>query len=32
VAHALEQERIVHTALNFHQPISQFPGKPPGDR
>jgi multifunctional 2-oxoglutarate metabolism enzyme len=32
VAHALEQERIVHTALNFHQPVSQFPGKPPGDR
>ncbi len=32
VAHALEQDRIVQTALNLRQPVSQFPGKPPGDR
>jgi 2-oxoglutarate dehydrogenase E1 component len=32
VAHALEQERIVQTALNPGQPVSQFPPKPPGDR
>jgi 2-oxoglutarate dehydrogenase E1 component len=32
VAHALEQDRIVQTALNFQQPVSQFPGKPPGER
>jgi 2-oxoglutarate dehydrogenase E1 component len=32
VAHALEQDRIVQTALNFGQLVSQFPGKPPGER
>ncbi|HZU60742.1 MAG TPA: thiamine pyrophosphate-dependent enzyme, partial [Solirubrobacteraceae bacterium] len=32
VAHALEQDRIVQTALNFQQPVSQFPGKLPGER
>ncbi|MFL5823054.1 MAG: multifunctional oxoglutarate decarboxylase/oxoglutarate dehydrogenase thiamine pyrophosphate-binding subunit/dihydrolipoyllysine-residue succinyltransferase subunit [Solirubrobacteraceae bacterium] len=32
VAHALEQDRIVQTALNLRQPVSQFPPKPPGER
>jgi 2-oxoglutarate dehydrogenase E1 component len=32
VAHALEQDRIVQTALNFGQPVSQFPRKLPGER
>ena len=32
VAHALEQDRIVQTALNLHQTVSQFPPKPPGER
>jgi 2-oxoglutarate decarboxylase len=32
VAHALEQDRIVQTALNLGQPVSQFPGKLPGER
>ncbi len=32
VAHALEQDRIVQTALNLSQPVSQFPLKPPGER
>jgi multifunctional 2-oxoglutarate metabolism enzyme len=32
VAHALEQDRIVQTALNPSQPVSQFPVQPPGER
>jgi 2-oxoglutarate dehydrogenase E1 component len=32
VAHALEQDRIVQTALNVGQPVSQFPPKLPGER
>jgi 2-oxoglutarate dehydrogenase E1 component len=32
VAHALEQDRIVQTALNLTQPVSQFPVKAPGER
>ena len=32
VAHALEQDRIVQTALNIRQAVSQFPPKPPGER
>jgi 2-oxoglutarate dehydrogenase E1 component len=32
VAHALEQDRIVQTALNVQQPVSQFPPKLPGER
>jgi 2-oxoglutarate dehydrogenase E1 component len=32
VAHALEQDRIVQTALNVRQAVSQFPPKPPGER
>jgi len=32
VAHALEQDRIVQTALNLSEPVSQFPIKPPGER
>jgi hypothetical protein len=32
VAHALEQDRIVQTALNMRQAVSQFPPKPPGER
>jgi 2-oxoglutarate dehydrogenase E1 component len=32
VAHALEQDRIVQTALNARQPVSQFPPKLPGER
>jgi len=32
VAHALEQNRIVTTALNIREPISQHPQKSPGER
>ena len=32
VAHAMEQNRIVTTALDLGQPVSQYPRKPPGDR
>jgi len=32
VAHALEQERIIITALDLKLPVSQFPPKPPGER
>jgi multifunctional 2-oxoglutarate metabolism enzyme len=32
IAHALEQERIITTALNLGSPVSQYPGKPPGER
>jgi 2-oxoglutarate dehydrogenase E1 component len=32
VAHAEEQNRIVCTALDSRQPVSQYPRKPPGDR
>jgi 2-oxoglutarate decarboxylase len=32
VAHADEQERIVSTALDVGQPVSQYPRKPPGER
>jgi 2-oxoglutarate dehydrogenase E1 component len=32
VAHALEQDRIVQTALNARQRVSQFPPRPPGER
>ncbi len=32
VAHANEQERIVSTALDVGQPVSQYPRKPPGER
>jgi multifunctional 2-oxoglutarate metabolism enzyme len=32
VAHAEEQSRIVRTALDLNQPVSQFPRKTPGER
>ena len=32
VAHAHEQDRIVSTALDIGQPVSQYPRKPPGER
>jgi len=32
VAHALEQERIIVTALDLDLPVSQFDPKPPGER
>jgi 2-oxoglutarate dehydrogenase E1 component len=32
VAHAKEQNRIVSTALDLSQPVSQYPRKPPGER
>ena len=32
VAHADEQDRIVSTALDVGQPVSQYPRKPPGER
>jgi 2-oxoglutarate dehydrogenase E1 component len=32
IAHAIEQDRIVTTALNVRQPISQYPRMQPGDR
>ena len=32
VAHAKEQDRIVSTALDLGQPVSQYPRKPPGER
>ena len=32
IAHATEQNRIVSTALNAGEPISQFPRKSPGQR
>ena len=32
VAHAEEQNRIVATALDPGQPVSQYPRKPPGER
>jgi 2-oxoglutarate decarboxylase len=32
VAHAAEQNRIISTALNAGEPISQYPRKSPGDR
>jgi len=32
VAHAAEQHRIVATALNVGEAVSQYPRKPPGDR
>jgi 2-oxoglutarate dehydrogenase E1 component len=32
IAHAMEQDRIVATALDTREPVSQFPGKDPGDR
>jgi 2-oxoglutarate dehydrogenase E1 component len=32
VAHAIEQNRIVRTALDLGQPLSQFPRKQPGER
>jgi 2-oxoglutarate dehydrogenase E1 component len=32
VAHAHEQDRIVATALDLNQPVSQYPEKQPGDR
>ena len=32
VAHAVEQNRIVATALDMRRPVSQFPRKPPGER
>jgi 2-oxoglutarate dehydrogenase E1 component len=31
-AHALEQSRIVRTALNLSVPLSQYPMKSPGER
>ena len=31
-AHASEQNRIVTTAIDLHQPISQYPRKTPGER
>jgi 2-oxoglutarate dehydrogenase E1 component len=32
VAHAIEQNRIVTTALDLGQPVSQYPRKQPGER
>ncbi len=32
IAHAQEQDRIVSTALDVGQPVSQYPRKPPGER
>jgi 2-oxoglutarate dehydrogenase E1 component len=32
IAHALEQDRILHTALSPAVPVSQFPRQLPGDR
>jgi 2-oxoglutarate dehydrogenase E1 component len=32
VAHAMEQDRIVRTALDVSEPISQYPRKLPGER
>lgn len=32
VAHAIEQERIVSTALDIDQPVSLYPRKAPGER
>jgi 2-oxoglutarate dehydrogenase E1 component len=32
IAHALEQDRILLTALNPAAPLSQFPRQPPGER
>ena len=32
IAHALEQNRIITTALDVSAPISQYPGKQPGER
>ena len=32
VAHAMEQDRIVATALDLGQPVSQYPRKLPGER
>jgi multifunctional 2-oxoglutarate metabolism enzyme len=32
IAHAMEQNRIITTALNLDSPVSQFPPKSPGER
>jgi 2-oxoglutarate dehydrogenase E1 component len=32
IAHAMEQNRIVSTALNLAEPVSQYPRKLPGER
>jgi 2-oxoglutarate dehydrogenase E1 component len=32
IAHALEQNRIITTALNLSSPVSQYPPKQPGER
>jgi 2-oxoglutarate dehydrogenase E1 component len=32
IAHAEEQERIISTAVDMRQSVSQFPDKAPGDR
>jgi 2-oxoglutarate dehydrogenase E1 component len=32
IAHAMEQDRIVSTALNLELPVSQYPRKLPGER
>ncbi len=32
VAHAIEQNRIVSTALDLEEPVSQYPRKQPGER
>ncbi|HET8976576.1 MAG TPA: multifunctional oxoglutarate decarboxylase/oxoglutarate dehydrogenase thiamine pyrophosphate-binding subunit/dihydrolipoyllysine-residue succinyltransferase subunit [Solirubrobacteraceae bacterium] len=32
IAHATEQQRIIRTALNIAEPVSQYPRKLPGDR
>jgi 2-oxoglutarate dehydrogenase E1 component len=32
VAHAVEQNRIVSTALDLDLPVSQYPRKQPGER
>jgi multifunctional 2-oxoglutarate metabolism enzyme len=32
IAHAIEQNRIVSTALNLEEPVSQYPRKLPGER
>ena len=32
IAHAIEQNRIIATALDLSEPVSQYPHKPPGER
>jgi 2-oxoglutarate dehydrogenase E1 component len=32
IAHAMEQDRIISTALDLSQPVSAYPRKLPGER